>query len=323
MVRWVLTLLFIGFLAYFVHWTEVRHIVQRADAPILLLAAITYFADRVLTAYKWGLLLRVQGVRIPLVLNVGINSAAPLVGMVLPVTVGADALRVLWLSRLNIPTVAVASSIVFERLIGFAVAVLAAIVGLTYLLYQTKATGPLTDVVWLLVAIAILVIGVLLTSFSAVTTKRLGRLLRPFSSWKPFKLLQKVHEAYGCYRNAWRYVIPFVALTVLRQMLSVGGNYVIAAALQIKVEPVELLAAVAVTVLLSRLPITFDGIGIYEGVLMLLLMPLGLNAEDVLAIAVVFRILIVVSSAPGAVAAFMTLGLRVDEVRKHRKEVSI
>ena len=78
---------------YVVDAREVVGIVQRFDAGYLLLAIVVVTLDRILMTFKWTLLLRAQGYRLPLLQGVTIYCTSMVWGMALPTTVGADAIR--------------------------------------------------------------------------------------------------------------------------------------------------------------------------------------------------------------------------------------
>jgi uncharacterized protein (TIRG00374 family) len=266
-------------------------------------------------AYKWGLLLHVQAIRLPLWLNASIYSAATMVGTILPSTVGADAMRVLWLSRRKHDTTGVASSIFVERLAGFAVSSVLASLGAAYLIFQTGLSSPLSRALGLAVILSVALLGLLLMSFNGTFSKKLGRLVKAYAPSKVFGVLQRLNEANAAYRHAGGALLVFVLLTFVEQILNFGMNYVLARALGIEVEPTAFLAALAVTFLIIRIPITIDAIGVFEGTLFVLLLSAGLQTADVVALGVVGRILNIASFLPGAIVAFMTAGIRTGDLR--------
>jgi uncharacterized protein (TIRG00374 family) len=315
-IRAVLTLLIVGAIAYFVDWARLLETLRNVHFPTLLLAYGLYVFDRILMAYKWGLLLRVQAIRIPLWVNTSIYSAATLIGTILPSTVGADAMRVLWLSRRKYDTAGVASSIFVERLGGFAVSSVLAGLGVSYLMFQRALSGPLSRALGVAVVLSVvLLLGLLLMSFSGVLSKKLGRLVKAYAPSKAFIVLQRLNEANAAYRHAGGVVSVFVTLTFVEQILTFGMNYVLARALGIEVEPMVFLAALAVTFLIIRVPITIDAIGVFEGTLFVLLLSAGLQTADVVALGLVGRILNITSFLPGAIVAFMTAGIRTGDLR--------
>ena len=61
-----LTLLAIGLVAWIVDWAQIVELWRAAQPSLMGVAAAAFAADRLLMGYKWRLLLRAQGVRLPL-----------------------------------------------------------------------------------------------------------------------------------------------------------------------------------------------------------------------------------------------------------------
>ena len=102
-------------------------------------------------------------------------------------------------------------------------------------------------------------------------------------------------------------------LTVAEQLLTLVMTYVLAPALGIEVPLLHFCAAVAVAMLVSRLPIAIDGIGVYEGVLILLLGLTGVGPAETVALAIVGRALNIVAFLPGAIVLIALTNLRLAE----------
>ena len=305
-IRTGLTLVIVALVAYFVDWSQFLQTIQSVHLPTLFLAGLLGCGDRVLMSYKWGLLLRVQGVPLSLWQNLSVYSASALAGMVLPSTVGGDALRAIWMSRRGAQAAAVTSSVVFERLIGFAVASLFGIAGITYLFLLGDRAGPLRTIFGLLLALtAALLLGLML-SFSGFLTKRFGQLLKTYVSERLFDIIQPFHRAYTAYRYAPGPVGAFVGLSVLRQFVMLAVDYTVVLALGLDVGPATVCAALAVTFMIARIPIAVTDIGLQEGVLILLLLPAGLQPADIVAMSAVVRILSIVVVGGNTLAALLT-----------------
>jgi len=118
---------------YVVDAREVVHILQRFDAGYLLLAIAVVTLDRILMTFKWTLLLRAQGYRLPLLQGVTIYCTSMVWGMALPATVGADAIRAVMVTRRGFNGTDVVTSIVIERMVGFVLALALGLVSLAIL----------------------------------------------------------------------------------------------------------------------------------------------------------------------------------------------
>ena len=121
-------------------------------SPLIMLGAVAfYWAEQVLSAWKWRLLLRARGADVSLASCCRIYAAGMFGNLWLPTNVGGDALRAALLAR-QCPTLGRANalaSILVERLTGFAALLI--IAALALLARGASARGWQT----LLVALAI------------------------------------------------------------------------------------------------------------------------------------------------------------------------
>ena len=166
-------------------------------AVLLLLATL----DRLLMGLRWGVLLRLAGVRLPLARAVRLFYQASAVGTLLPSHLGGDLLRGWWAAREGAPGHPVAASLVMERLLGLVSAANWAVLG-GVLLAVHRAPGRAWAWAGLGLLAALAGNGLFALSLSrpahALVLRRLGRLGR---SW-PARLAQRFYAAYpyscGC-----------------------------------------------------------------------------------------------------------------------------
>src|SRR5688572_23879940 len=102
---------------YVVDVRDVGRAFRDVDLRYLRLAAAIITAERALMTYKWILLLRAQGHRLPWLEGMKIYCSAMLWGSLLPTTVGADAVRAVLVMRRGIGGADVTASIIVERMI--------------------------------------------------------------------------------------------------------------------------------------------------------------------------------------------------------------
>jgi uncharacterized membrane protein YbhN (UPF0104 family) len=122
-----------------------------------------------------------------------------------------------------------------------------------------------------------------------------GRLGRKIAAW-----LGAVHASYVAFLSSPGVVAAFALLTVVEYLLILLASYVVTLALRIEVGPIDLAAALALAMLLARLPIAIDGLGVFEGALIGLLALAGVDSADSLALAIASRLLILLVCAPPA-----------------------
>jgi uncharacterized protein (TIRG00374 family) len=305
--RVVLTGLAVFLIVRIVDWGAFVETIGGVRPGWLALAYLMFLAERLLMSVKWGILLRDQEIELPLWENWCVYSLAGLLGMVLPATVGSDAMRVGWLWRRGHSGSKATASVILERAIGFVIWLAIATLGLVYLAYRFPEQEDLKALAALAGAsLGVVGIGFLVTirmEWSSGGAEDPGKI----PSWLTTRV-KKLHAAYTVYRRRPSGAIRFSLLTLVEQILFLLMFFVLAVALRIEVDPLHFCAALAAASLVHRLPITVDGLGVYEGVLILLLSMAGVPNSGAVAVAVVGRIVNILAFAPGAVLASVTLG---------------
>jgi uncharacterized membrane protein YbhN (UPF0104 family) len=112
------------------------------------------------------------------------------------------------------------------------------------------------------------------------------------------RLLSRLHEAYRSLASDRRRLALFFVLTVAEQLLSAVCYGFVALALQLQFNAVLLLAAVPLAILISRLPISIDGLGVYEAIFIGVMALGGMRPDDSLALSLAARLFQVVVWLP-------------------------
>ena len=149
-------------------------------------------------------------------------------------------------------------------------------------------------IVTLLVTIAVL----LLSFNSKAVTSLLSLLPRRVAQSSAARLLLRLHEAYRSLASDRASLALFFVLTVAEQLLMAGCYGLIAMALQLEFNVVFLLAAVPLAILVSRLPISIDGLGVYEGIFIGIMSLGGVRPDDSLALSLAARVFQIVVWLP-------------------------
>jgi uncharacterized protein (TIRG00374 family) len=278
---------------------EIAALVRNAAPHFLVLALIIMTLDRLLMSFKWILLLESRGLRLELYRGFKIYCATMIWGMFLPTTVGADALRAYLTSRSGLDGFEVTASIIVERIVGFVSMLLFGFYGMV-VLSSTGTVDERLDPVWWTggAAFAFAIVAVLL-SFSERVFEAMLRLiparLRHSGIAERFRRFHVVYRGYG---SEGRALGAFFALSLVEQGLPIIADWIIAIALHIDVALWFMAAVVPLSMLIARLPVAFDGIGVYEGVFVLLMGLGGIGAAEALSIALSGRLIQTLAWAP-------------------------
>ncbi|HEU4619394.1 MAG TPA: lysylphosphatidylglycerol synthase transmembrane domain-containing protein [Gammaproteobacteria bacterium] len=273
--------------------------IAQANGVLLFAAFVVITADRALMAFKWSLLLHAQDIEMPLPRGLKIYCASAMWGLFLPTTVGADLVRAYLTTKSGAQGAKVLASIVVERIIGYLASLLMGIAGLVILAAYGGTDRRLTAL-WA-IALAMLVAGLAL--FAISFDKRLFALVRRIvperlRDGKIMRRLEEFHDTYRAFGARTSVTTVFFALTVVEQFLSILFAWVIALSIGLDVGLMFIAGVLPITLLVSRLPISFEGIGVFEGVFVLLMRLGGVDAASAVSIALIGRLIQLAAATP-------------------------
>ncbi len=276
-------------------YEQIRHTSILYLVPVAALALI----DRGLMTYKWSLLLRGRGQHLPFFRGLTIYCASWVWGYFLPSTVGSDAIRAYYTSRMGIDSREVVASIVVERFVGFFASLILMILSLV-LLTSMGILGDKAFYVWLvggaftLAGILVYLVSVSDGAFQLVH----NRILVRFQRHRIANRLREFHESYHEFMRDRRYFGAFFWLTFLEQLFPILCMWLIARGMGIRSDLLYFAGALPLAMLFMRLPISFDGIGVFEAVFAMLMMLAGISASQSVAISITSRVIILMVMVP-------------------------
>ena len=277
----------------------VGQLLVRIDPAYVPLILAVSTLDRALMTYKWGRLLRGRSLHLPFFRGLQIYCASMVWGMFLPATVGADAIRAFSTSRTGLNGNEVVASILIERMVGF---ISALVLGLLSLLVLSLHGGQGTRFapVWWLGSVVLL--GATLAFATSFSQRGFGflhdHLLSRFADTPVMRRLRQFHRTFLAYRREKRSLAIFFGLTFGEQLMPVLFMWLIARSLGVGVGVLHIVVAVPLALLISRLPVSIDGLGVFEGAFTLLMSLAGVTAAESVAMALAGRILQTASWLP-------------------------
>lgn len=310
--RTAITLLLCALLLIFV--ADIRLVLEtlaRCDPFWATIALLAFLLDRVLMSYKWGLLLAIRGYGISLSQKLMVYCSAMMWGLALPSTVGADGIRVMLVRRFGIRVDDTLATILVERAIGFIVALLTAVGSLIVLRAMLPQHTVYDRALAFGVAGLLCALVVLVFSFTSHALSSVLLLIpRRFAESKAVRTLVRLHEAYVSLASDGRRIAAFSVLTLAEHLLLVVCYALVARALEVQFNPIFVFAAVPLAILVSRLPISLDGIGVYEGIFVAIMALGGVRPADALAVSLAARALQVIVWLPWWLALAARTGMR-------------
>jgi uncharacterized protein (TIRG00374 family) len=286
-------------LIYVVDVRAVLRTLMRCDPLWALVALGVFTLDRVLMSFKWGLLLTIRGYRVTLTERLMVYCSSMMWGLALPSTVGADGIRILLVRRFGVRVDDALATILVERGLGFISALLMAVMSLLLLRFIVPDVGAYDTPLLVGIASLLAAIAIMLLSFNSKAVSSVLSLLPPrVAQSSAARLITRLHEAYRSLSFDRRRLALFFGLTVAEQLLVTVCYGLVALALQLKFNAVFVFAAVPLAILVSRLPISIDGLGVYEGIFIGVMTLGGMRPDDSLALSLAARVFQIVVWLP-------------------------
>jgi hypothetical protein len=298
-VRIVVSLAMLGILWWRVPEFEPSDVVPEwsvATVSALLLALSLTFAGIVLSAVRWQKVLSALELQAHTGHLLNLYLACQFVSNVLPTTIGGDVLRVSRLSKENGEPPRTFASVVLERLTGWIVLPVITFVGLL-VNPGLRHLGSATLVAFALACATLSALGLLL---ALVAGERFGGQFLDRDGWRRF--LGAVHFGVTQLRRR-----PAATAEVLLAGLLYQLALVLAAVMAARVVGISdaagitaLLAFLPAVLIAQVFPLGISGLGVREAAFVLFLTPLGVAADQAIALGFLLYLLNLVVSLAGA-----------------------
>ena len=277
----------------------------------LLLSFVTLILGKIITSYRWQVLLKAQDIDIPLRFLIGSVFVGQFFNSFLPTTIGGDAMRAYDTASMSKDSTKSVVSVFADRLVGvFALALLA-----LHALVIGYISGQ--DVSFYVVPVLLLFFlcsfGILLI-FNERLLAFLGKLL---GLLRLNKVANKLEEAYQSInilkKEPGVLVLAFLASLVL-QINVIFFYYFIGVSLDLGVSFLYFAMIVPVALVVLLVPFSINGIGIREGIFVYLLTGLGVQTKDAIALSWISFGLILTQGIIGGII-FALRGIRLNEIK--------
>lgn len=294
--RVVVSLLLVATLVFYVDLGQVGRILasSRPDLVAWLLALV--LALRLLSAYRWFVLLRSGTPELSLMTVVRISFVSVFAGTFLPGGVGSEAIRIYGAARASSDLALAFSSAVVERAFG--------LVALLVMVAAGLSLGPpgLPEALraWSIAGL----LGVAIGAWLMMARRPRASITRWLSGWPALapvnNRLRKLYARMDLFVGSSVLTTSFL-LAFLLQFGRVLAALLAARALHLDIAFASLLVIVPVAMLVSILPVSIGGLGLREGTMVSLLGMVGVAPAAGLALSVLLLATGFVSTLPGAV----------------------
>lgn len=294
--RAAVSLLLVVALVLYVDLDQVGRILAASRPDVLAWLVALVMAMRILSAYRWYLLMRTGRPDIAFMSLVRISLISVFAGNFLPGGVGAEAVRIYGAARASSDLALAFSSAVVERAFGLVILLAMVAAGLSF--------GPpgLPEVLrtWSIVGL----IGLAIGAWLMMARRPRARVTAWLSAWPVLApvndRLRKLYARFDLFAVGrvlpWTFVLSF-----LLQLGRVMSAFLAARALHVDVGFLSLLVILPAAFLVSILPISIGGLGLREGTMVSLLGMMGVAPAAGFSLSVLLLATNFVTTLPGAV----------------------
>jgi uncharacterized protein (TIRG00374 family) len=262
-----------------------------------LAAIASYCLVEIAAAFRWHVLLKVQGVALSASRVAGLFLIGMFYNQFLPGGTGGDIIKSYLLLKETDKKAGALLAVIFDRLIGL-VALVTITCVLTSLRFHWLSKTPQTrGFLWfLLIILGSSILG-LITSFVISGFNLADRLPQKFPG--RVKIIE-TSVAYHLYAHHWRTSLVAFAASIVAHLATFGTFLCVAYALRANVGLIDFFAVMPIERTISALPISFGGAGWREVVLQIMLTNLcGVSAGVANLIGSLGFLVILICCAPG------------------------
>ncbi len=282
----------VGLLAYLgtrVDWTVLAGRL-RDSAPLeLFWACVVLFAAVPLTALRWHLLARITDVAMPLPMSLKLTYTGLFFGQALPATVGGDAVRAWLAARTGLPLKKVLTGILSDRVAALTAAMVLIVFSLPLMFGQDHHALAWTA----LSGAALVIFGLLALNIErlplpgALTANRwIGALLTIIADTRRVLVTRTGLAALG--------------LSIVIHFTTVLAVFLIGRSLDLQQGLAIYFLVVPTAIVASAIPISLNGWGVREGVMVAALGVYGVAAGDAFLASMLLGVGVILTAIPGA-----------------------
>ena len=272
-----------------------------ASVPWLLAALGLYFAMVLVSAWRWGLLLRAQRIGVSLGTLVRSYLVATFFNNFLPSNIGGDVIRIRDTAPAAGSKTLATTVILVDRGVGLLALVFVAAVGATMTPPGSPVVGPFGPaLLWITLAG-----GIALAAPILLMPHGVGKLLAPLKAlhqeWVEERISRLVTGLARFSETPGALALGFAGAAIV-QLILVGFYAAIALALSIPIPLAHLAVMIPLSFIVQMAPVSVNGLGVREATFGYYFTRLGLPLESALALSFLGAVLVMFFSLSGAVA---------------------
>lgn len=309
----LLTVILLGLVLYKVGLRELFDTLKQADPVFIFLAFCASIFQVWIGVVKWHVLLKSRGFQVPFLYLFKLYLVGAFFNNFLPSNVGGDVVRVYELGkRIGDGTKALASVFV-ERFTGFIVLIVVSC--LAFLTNLTLVEDAALTLAMLASVVALL--GILWVVLDARLLRLVGRWIKIGIVQKIVAKFQKFQAALYEYGDDRSTLVQAFWLSLVFYIGAIVYVFVAARAFHTSVDLLDIAIITPIILVVSMMPLTFNGIGVQEWAYVLLFTWVGLPASVGLSTIILIRAATLISALAGGL---MYPGIRSGDAKNFTAE---
>jgi uncharacterized protein (TIRG00374 family) len=261
--------------------------ITKVDFLFLIMAFFLYVIQILIMTLRWGVVCKIFGFEIKFSTLIFYNFIGSFFNQILPSSIGGDAIRVYLIHRLSKQSLKSFLCVFTDRILSLIFLIL---IPLVFFLSKSKSSELIDSIIRLKIveiSFIITLIAYLIFRF-AIKNNIASKLIEQLNKFSKYFLINKKLSfliVIGSLANQFVGVFVFIALaTALKINIDLNTSFIIFPLLLI----------------FSLIPISIGGWGLREAVAIELLVPHGINSTDAASISIIYGLILLVVSLPGA-----------------------
>lgn len=290
----------------------------------LILALVLYVLAVVTNAVKWYILLRAQGIPVPLRAVTNYTFVGFFFNNFLPANVGGDVMRGLGLARYTERSAEAAVSVIVDRIIGLAAfmftAVVAALIAVNVVPRQSQTDdNALIQNLIQVEIVSVVGMAVIVGGFAVLLSHRLRKwvgLLFDISFLKPLQpIYQRISDAFDAYRHQYGALFWAFCVGVGTVLLTGIVDVAIVAGLHGEISPIYIFLFNPIIAVTLIAPISIGGLGAMSALYVYFYGLVGVPQTLAFALSLIKQAITYLGSLPGGVLWLKNRDRRVNQER--------
>lgn len=292
--RALLTAIVLLYLLLTVDLVEAGRAIARLPLLSVLIVLVLLAADRVVTIWRWIVLVRATGQQVSIKSAAWIHMVSSFVGVATPGGIGGDAARAYTLTQRTAQGSDAVASIAMDRVLGLFSLVLVGLVGV--LLWGRQTGTPAAGLALLAILGGLGCVALLwIDRFVGVLVPRRLRTTRLGTK------VVRIADAISQYRGHQGVLAFVLALSIAVQVLRILQAWVMGMGIGMSIGFTYYLVFMPLGLITMLLPISLGGFGLPQLSFVLLLEAQGVPRPDALALSTLIIVTGLVANLPGAV----------------------